>query len=130
MGRAGSRCRRRRCRIRASTNYAEEREREAKSAPPFAVQRIASIEFTSLRAPRLRSLTIQGVKVNKDHVVGKAKGMFGKLQSALGKLTGNKSQRAKGMSKRVAGKTQEAVGNARGAARKSASRRSAGRAKP
>jgi uncharacterized protein YjbJ (UPF0337 family) len=98
---------------------------------PVAIQRIAGIEFTSLRAPRLRSLTIQGVTVNKDHIAGKAKGMFGKLQSALGKLTGNKSQRAKGAGKRVAGKAQEALGDARGAARrKPASRRSAGRARP
>ena len=59
--------------------------------------------------------------MNKDHVAGKAKGMFGKLQSALGKLTGNKSQQAKGMGKRVAGKAQETVGDVRGAARRSKS---------
>jgi uncharacterized protein YjbJ (UPF0337 family) len=57
--------------------------------------------------------------------------MFGKLQSAVGKLTGSKSQQAKGMAKRVAGKAQEALGNARGAARgRPATRRPAGRAKP
>ena len=69
--------------------------------------------------------------MNKDHVVGKAKGMFGKLQSAIGKITGSKSQQVKGMGKRIAGKAQEALGNARGAARsRPASRRPAGRAKP
>jgi uncharacterized protein YjbJ (UPF0337 family) len=69
--------------------------------------------------------------VNKDQVAGKAKGMFGKLQSAIGKLTGSKSQRVKGAGKRVAGKAQEALGDVRGAARrKPATRRSAGRARP
>lgn len=69
--------------------------------------------------------------MNKDQAAGKAKGMFGKLQSAIGKLTGSKSQRAKGAGRRVGGKAQELVGDARGAARrKPATRRSAGRARP
>jgi uncharacterized protein YjbJ (UPF0337 family) len=84
-------------------------------------------ELSSLCAPTLSPFDHRGVKVNKDQVAGKAKGMFGKLQSAIGKLTGSKSQRVK----RVAGKAQEALGDVRGAARrKPATRRSAGRARP
>ena len=49
--------------------------------------------------------------MNKDQVKGAAKKMGGKVQEAVGKMTGNKTQEGKGLIKQAKGSTQKKVGD-------------------
>jgi uncharacterized protein YjbJ (UPF0337 family) len=51
------------------------------------------------------------MSVNKNQIEGRAKEAGGKVQQAVGKLTGSKTQQAKGLAKQVVGAGQAAAGD-------------------
>ena len=55
--------------------------------------------------------------MNKDQMKGHLKGLAGKAQQKLGKLTGSKEQQAKGVMKQAEGKVQKGVGDVKNIAR-------------
>ncbi|HVE48774.1 MAG TPA: CsbD family protein [Casimicrobiaceae bacterium] len=55
--------------------------------------------------------------MNRNQVKGAGKDVAGKVQEAVGKVTGNASQQVKGTAKQVEGKVQKGVGDAEEAIR-------------
>lgn len=55
--------------------------------------------------------------MNKNQVKGTGKDLAGKVQEAVGKVTGNTSQQVKGVAKQVEGKVQKGAGDLQEAAR-------------
>jgi uncharacterized protein YjbJ (UPF0337 family) len=51
--------------------------------------------------------------VNKDQFKGGTKDIAGKVQEQIGKLTGDKEQKAKGTGKQLSGKAQKEYGDAK-----------------
>lgn len=51
--------------------------------------------------------------MNKDQAKGMGKNASGKVQEAVGKVTGDKTQEAKGLLKQAEGKVQEKLGDAK-----------------
>jgi uncharacterized protein YjbJ (UPF0337 family) len=51
--------------------------------------------------------------MNKDQIKGAAKRGLGKVQEAVGKVSGNKTQEGKGLIKQGKGAVQQKVGNAK-----------------
>ena len=51
--------------------------------------------------------------MNKDQVKGSAKKATGRVQEAVGRLTGKTGQQLKGQAKQVTGTTQKAFGDAK-----------------
>ena len=49
--------------------------------------------------------------MNRNQMKGAARNVAGKVQQAVGELTGNKTEQAKGVAKQVVGKVQRAAGN-------------------
>ncbi len=65
--------------------------------------------------------------MNKNQIKGASKNTVGKVQRAVGKLTGNRRQQAKGLGKQIAGKTQQRVGDVESALTAPATRKTSRR---
>jgi uncharacterized protein YjbJ (UPF0337 family) len=74
--------------------------------------------FCNREGSRERELIIQGGCMNKDQVKGTAQKVKGKLNEAVGKATGNRSQEIKGDLQQVAGGIRQSFGNAKARIRK------------
>jgi uncharacterized protein YjbJ (UPF0337 family) len=49
--------------------------------------------------------------MNKNQIEGSVKSATGKVQHAVGKVTGNANQQVKGLTKQIEGKVQKGAGN-------------------